>query len=166
VTFIWFKTDKKIISSTLKQTASQMKKPTIALLGTLVFVGLMMMGGNKSPVNIIGNNLADLTGSGWKYFASLLGALGTFFSGSNTISNLTFGAIQDSIAANLGLNRTTMLALQSVGGAMGSMININNIVAVTSVLALSNVEGYILKRTFRVLLVYAAIVAVVAVFLE
>jgi lactate permease len=98
--------------------------------------------------------------------ASLLGALGTFFSGSNTISNLTFGAIQDSIAGNLGLNRTTILALQSVGGAMGNMICINNIVAVASVLALNNMEGYILKRTVRVLLVYAVIAAIVAVFLN
>jgi len=39
-------------------------------------------------------------------------------------------------------------------------------VTATLVLGSLNVEGYILKRTFRVLLVYAAIVAVVAVFLE
>jgi lactate permease len=164
--FIWFKTNSKTISNAFKETALQMKKPTLALLGTLIFVGLMMMGDEKSPVNLIGLNLAELTGSSWKYVASLLGALGTFFSGSNTISNLTFGAIQDSIAGNLGLNRTTILALQSVGGAMGNMICINNIVAVASVLALNNMEGYILKRTVRVLLVYAAIAAMVAVFLN
>jgi lactate permease len=165
ITFLWYKSDAKTIATTAKQTLKQMKKPTLALLGTLVFVGLMMLGGENSPVNIIGQQLASATGLGWKYAASFLGALGTFISGSNTISNLTFGSIQDAIAFNLGIDRTTILALQSAGGAMGSMININNIVAVTSVLALSNVEGYILKRTFRVLLVYAAIVALVAVFL-
>jgi len=165
LSFLWNKSERKIIKSTFGETFRQMVNPTYALLGTLVFVGLMMMGGNDSPVNLIGNNLAELTGGSWKYFASLLGALGTFFSGSNTISNLTFGAIQDSIAGTIGLNRTTVLALQSAGGAMGNMICINNIVAVASVLALSNVEGYILKRTVRVLVLYALIVGIVALFL-
>lgn len=163
--FLWYGNTKATISSTFKETYLQMIKPTYALMGTLVFVGLMMMGGEKSPVNLIGENLAELTGGSWKYFASLLGALGTFFSGSNTISNLTFGAIQDSIASTIGLNRTTILALQSAGGAMGNMVCINNIVAVASVLALTNVEGFIIKRTVRVLILYALIIGIVAVFL-
>ncbi len=142
-----------------------MKMPTQALLGALVFVNLMMMGGEDSAVALIGNNLASLTGESWKYFASMLGALGSFFSGSATISNLTIGGIQDSIATGLQLDRTTILAIQSVGGAMGNMVCINNIVAVSSVLALGNMEGAILKRTVRALLVYAVIVAIVAFFL-
>jgi len=147
-----------------RDTARQMKNPTYALLGALVFVNLMMMGGDKSAVALIGGNLADLTGGSWKYFASLLGALGSFFSGSATISNLTFGGIQDAIASELALNRTTILAIQSVGGALGNMVCINNIVAVASVLALGNAEGFILKRTFRAMLLYAAIVALTAAF--
>ena len=146
-------------------TFKQMQAPTLALLGALVFVNLMMMGNDHSAVKLIGDHLAALTGSMWGYTAQFLGALGTFFSGSNTISNLTFGGIQDAIATDLSLNRTTVLALQSVGGAMGNMICINNIVAVASVLSLTKVEGYILKRTIRAMLVYGVIVGIVAVFL-
>ena len=146
-------------------TFKQMQAPTLALLGALVFVNLMMMGNDHSAVKLIGDHLAALTGSMWGYTAQFLGALGTFFSGSNTISNLTFGGIQDAIATDLSLNRTTVLALQSVGGAMGNMICINNIVAVASVISLTKVEGYILKRTIRAMLVYGVIVGIVAVFL-
>jgi hypothetical protein len=64
--------------------------------------------------------------------------LAHFFSGSATISNLTFAGIQQSIASDLELNLNTVLAMQSVGAAMGNMICINNIVAVASVLALQN----------------------------
>ena len=148
-----------------KITAAQMKEPTLALLGALVFVNLMMMGGERSAVTLIGDHLAGLMGGMWAYTAQFLGALGTFFSGSNTISNLTFGGIQDAIAHDLGLTRTTVLALQSVGGAMGNMICINNIVAVASVLSLVKVEGYILKRTIRAMLVYGVVVGIVAIFL-
>jgi lactate permease len=97
----------------------------------------------------------------WPYFAAYLGALGSFFSGSATISNLTFGGIQTSIAQNLMLDITVILSLQSVGAAMGNMVCINNIVAVCSVLGIEKKEGDILKRTFLPTIVYG-IIAVVA----
>ena len=80
------------------QTAQQTNKPFIALFGALIMVNLMMQGGENAPVYIIGRSLAGATGESWIYFASYLGALGSFFSGSNTVSNLTFGGIQQSIA--------------------------------------------------------------------
>jgi lactate permease len=138
-------------------TVEQMKKPVLALLAALVFVNLMMMGGESSAVTLIGKNLADLTGENWLFFSPFLGALGSFFSGSATISNLTFAAIQHSIALDLGLNQTSVLALQAVGAALGNMVCINNIVAVASVLALTDSEGYILKRTAIGMFAYAII---------
>ncbi len=155
----------KLITNVFGETVTQMVNPTKALLAALVFVGLMMMGGKTSSVSLIGQNLADITGSSWNFFAAFLGAIGSFFSGSNTISNLTFGGIQDAIALKLGLERTTVLALQSVGGAMGNMVCINNIVAVASVLALDNIEGFILKRTVRAMLVYGILVGIFAALL-
>ena len=147
----------------VKETVEQMKTPVVALLGALVFVNLMMMGGEQSAVALIGSHLAEITGSNWQFFAAFLGALGSFFSGSATISNLTFAGIQDSIALDLALNRTTILALQSAGGAMGNMVCINNIVAVASVLALGDKEGYILKRTAIAMLVYGVVIGVAGV---
>jgi lactate permease len=162
MTFLLYKKSGKDLGRVWGSTVQQMKKPTQALLGALVFVNLMMMGGDQSAVALMGDHLAGLTGDSWTYFASLLGALGSFFSGSATISNLSFGGIQDAIATQLQLDRTSLLAIQSVGGAMGNMVCINNIVAVASVLALGNMEGYILKRTVRILLVYATVVALMA----
>lgn len=145
-------------------TLEQMKKPVVALLAALVFVNLMMMG-EVSAVSLIGQSLADLTGEYWSFFAPFLGALGSFFSGSATISNLTFAGIQESISAELGLDRTSILALQTVGAALGNMVCINNIVAVASVLALTDAEGYILKRTAIVMCLYGVIAGVLGVFI-
>jgi len=60
---------------------------------------------------------------------------------------------------------STILAMQSVGAAMGNMICINNIVAVASVLALQKKEGYILKRTIWVVLLYGIIAGLVGLVL-
>jgi lactate permease len=163
LTFLWYGSASKEVRSSFKTTLKQMKNPTFALLGALVFVNLIMMGGENAAVNRIGILLADITGEYWTWFASFMGALGSFFSGSATISNLTFAGIQDSIAGSLGLDRTLILALQSVGASLGNMVCINNIVAVASVLALTNVEGKILKRTAFPMLVYGILAGTIAV---
>ena len=59
----------------------------------------------------------------------------------------------------------TLLALQCAGAAMGNMICIHNIVAVCAVLALSNVEGEILKEAFPPVLLYGITLAAAAALL-
>jgi lactate permease len=133
---------------------------TITLVGALVMVQLMTLGGDAAQTSIIGRTLATLTGRTWPFFAPMLGALGAFFAGSATVSNLTFAGIQDSIARTIGFDRTSILALQSVGAAMGNMAAISNIVAVVSILGLKTQEGYVLKRTVIPLAVYALVAGV------
>jgi lactate permease len=169
-------------------------RPTIAMIGALILVRLLMLGvGSEAPAMILGMSLGSLTGGLWPYFASFLGALGSFFSGSNTVSNLTFGPIQYIIAEKQGLPLGLILALQSVGGAMGNMVCIHNIVAVVALLGLrepgkrraserqaagsspnsgpdnddnASVGGVadILKLTFPPMLVYGIITAICAGF--
>jgi lactate permease len=148
------------------ETYDRMTKPILALLGALVLVKLLTVGGEQAMSIIIGQAFADAFGGTWLYVASYLGALGAFFSGSNTVSNLTFGGIQYSIAQTLGLNTSLILAMQSVGGAMGNMVCINNIVAVCSILGLVGKEGFIIKRTVWPMLLYGVIVAIVGAFLR
>lgn len=147
------------------QTISRMANPVLALLGALVLVNLLMIGHESSCVMIAGRSLAAATGDWWQYFAAYLGAIGAFFAGSCTISNLTFGPIQNSIASQLNQDRTIILALQSAGAAMGNMVAIHNIVAVSSVLGLVNKEGEILRQTVSPMLIYGVIAAMASLLL-
>ncbi|MBU0706277.1 L-lactate permease [Patescibacteria group bacterium] len=165
IAFLIYSSKGEVIKNSWSQSWQRMKKPIIALLAALVFVKLLLVDGDKALTLMIGRSLADLTGGYWQYFSAYLGGLGSFFSGSNTVSNLTFGGIQQGIATSLNLNLTTILAAQSVGGAMGNMVCINNIVAVCSVLGLMNVEGRIIKKTVIPMLIYGIIAGVVSIFL-
>ena len=165
ISFAIYKLSKPVMRQIASESYDRMKKPILALLGALVMVKLMMVGGEKSSVMLIGSAFAGATGERWQFFASYLGAVGSFFSGSATISNLTFSGIQNSIAQNLGLDRTIVLSAQSVGGAMGNMVSINNIVAVCSILGIINKEGAILKKTFLPTLLYGVIAAIAGYFL-
>lgn len=161
ITFIIFKSSMKTIKMVTKNSTKQMIKPIFALLGALIFVKLLMVGGGQSTVQIIGIGMADATGTLWMYFASFLGAFGSFFSGSNTVSNLTFGAIQLAIAQNLHLDFIKVLSLQTVGGSIGTMVSISNIIAICTVLGLSHHEGEILKKTAPPTLAYCLIASLV-----
>jgi lactate permease len=144
------------------ETFARLRNPVIALFGALIFVQLLKIDGERASTKILGDALATGTGDLWIYVAGFLGALGSFFSGSATISNLTFGPIQLRIAQDLAVSPTTMLAVQSVGAALGNMVAIHNIVAVCAVLGLKDQEGAILKKTFMPTLIYGIILASVA----
>lgn len=150
-----------VVFETLHETSRRLVKPVFALFGALVFVKLLMIGDERSATMILGNSLASATGQSWKFFASFLGALGSFFSGSTTISNLTFGPIQLSVAADTGVSVPLLLALQLSGAAMGNMLCIHNIVAVCAVLSLHNSEGKILKMAALPALLFGLVLAAI-----
>ena len=162
ICILLYKTKFKDAWSFYAATFNQTKKPLLALMGALIMVQLMMVGGDDSMVKIIGKEFAAMAGEHWVYFSPYLGAIGAFFSGSNTVSNLTFGPIQQQIALDTGLSVTLILALQSVGGAMGNMVCINNIIAVCSVLNVNNAEGAIIKKTVIPMTIYGIIAVTVA----
>lgn len=153
------------VTEAFVDTGRRIALPLVSLAGALIMVNFMMLGGDASPIFLIANAFSSLTGENWSHFAALLGALGSFFSGSATVSNLTFGGIQFSIAEQVGLPVATVLALQSVGSAMGNMVCINNIIAVSTILGIVNQEGHIIKKTIIPMMVYGLIAAIVALVL-
>jgi len=106
--------------------------------------------------------VAAIAGNAWPMFASYIGGLGAFITGSNTVSDLLFAEFQWGVASQLDLPRQIIVAAQATGGAMGNMVCIHNIVAVCAVVGLSGMEGQILKRTVWPFLLYGAVVGLVA----
>lgn len=103
----------------------------------------------------LAEGVADLAGKAWPLFAPLIGGLGAFVAGSNTISNMMFSLFQFDVAQRIGANPTLVVALQAVGGAAGNMICVHNVVAACAVVGLLGREGVVLRRTFWAFLYYA-----------
>ena len=83
-------------------------------------------------------------------FAPLIGAMGAFVAGSNTISNMMFSLFQFSTAEQIGLGAAgagTVVALQAIGGAAGNMICVHNVVAASATVGLVDREGEIIRMT-------------------
>ena len=97
--------------------------------------------------------------------ASYIGGLGAFITGSNTVSDLLFANFQWDVAETLGYNywqSIYILAAQGVGGAMGNMICVHNVVSVCAVLGMIGHEGAIIRKTFWPFLVYGIPTGIIA----
>ena len=103
-------------------------------------------------------------GGVWPLFAPSIGALGAFIAGSNTISNLMFGAFQFGVAGQLGMSTVAVVALQAVGAAAGNMIAIHNVVAASATVGYLGREGQVLRLTLVPTLYYLALVGVMGLF--
>ena len=164
-----------------KDTLVKMKAATVALMASVALVKIFQGSGfNPALAEAVqagtaqflpsmplamATAMAGVLGSVWPLFASYVGGLGAFITGSNTVSDMLFGLFQWDIAGQLKLPRLVITSAQAVGGAMGNMICIHNIVAVCTVVGLSNREGDILKQTFWPFLLYGLVVGLVATLL-
>ncbi|MBE6679425.1 MAG: L-lactate permease [Ruminococcaceae bacterium] len=92
-----------------------------------------------------------------------IGVLGSFVSGSNTVSNTLFTNLQFETAAGVGVSTVFAVAMQTVGGAVGNITCINNAVAASATLGISGKEGKLIKINLPAMLIYTA--GVIAVFL-
>ncbi|CAD7695229.1 unnamed protein product [Ostreobium quekettii] len=137
-----------------RETLARVRSITVSLVGALVLVGLIRTGGPGSPAFIIGSVLSDAVQDGFIALAPVVGALGSFFSGSTTVSNLTFGTVQLVAAKNMGTPVSGLLALQCVGATLGNMVCINNIISARTVLGLQQSEGEFIMRTGPVAAVF------------
>ncbi len=109
--------------------------------------------------------IANITGPAWSGFAAIIGALGAFIAGSNTISNLTFALFQFGVAVNLSMSPIIIVALQAVGGAAGNMICIHNIVAASATCGLVGQEGNLIRKTIIPTLYYLTFAGLLGLYL-
>ena len=101
---------------------------------------------------------ASNTGAAWPLLAPMVGALGTFITGSATASNLLFTEFQETTAVSAGFDPVPLLGAQNSGAAIGNIICPHNVVAAAATVGLSGREGEVLRRTLPV----AAIALVVS----
>ena len=92
-------------------------------------------------LNVIAVSGAAVLGKAYIAAAPIVGVFGTFFAGSCTVSNILFGTIQFNTAHIANLPEDIIVALQNVGGGIGSMIRISGVVATCATVHAAGKEG-------------------------
>ena len=160
----------KQVGAAWSEAIRRMKSPLIALVFAVPMVRIMMQSGNN-PNDIVGMPIAMATAmtsifqGAWPLIDSFVGALGSFMSGSNTVSNMLFSLFQYSIADQLGISTILIVSLQNIGGAMGNMICVHNVIAACATVGLVGVEGLLIKRNLIPMSLVGLIVGIIGVIL-
>lgn len=154
------------VKAAWSESFQKMKSPTIALCFAVALVAIFRgsavnpLGAPSMPL-ALAQTVGAAAGAIWPLLAAFVGGLGAFITGSATISDLMFGEFQWDMATMLTLPRSIIEAAQTVGGAMGNMICIHNIVAACAVVGLSGREGEVMRKTFWPFLLYGCVVGII-----
>jgi len=155
-------------------TVKQIKSAVIALLFGVALVQIMRftnysltteMGAEASNLGSITEEiaraLAAAFGPVYPLISPIIGFLGTFVSGSHTVSNIMFYGLQMDTATMLGLPIVAILIGQTTGGSIGAMISINNVLAVSATTKSEGQESRLIAGTIIPCLIYSLLISAI-----
>lgn len=152
-TFFLHRMSAKDYGRALRSSGTTMIAAAPALLLAVPMVQVFLNSASERLASmpiVLAEGVSNAVGGAWPLFAPLIGAMGAFVAGSNTISNMMFSLFQFSTAEQIGLGAggaALVVALQAIGGAAGNMICVHNVVAASATVGLVDREGEIIRKT-------------------
>ena len=163
LTNVMHKMSAEKIKQSWKDTINQVTGAAIALLFGLALVEVMKYKNAEgvSMMVAMANALTKLGDSLYMVIAPFIGVLGSFVSGSATVSMTLFANLQYETATALDLPAVLIIAMQCVGGAVGNMVCINNAVAACATIGTTGREGKLIKTNALPMVIYTLVTVAV-----
>jgi len=132
------------IFALLKKAAGRLPKVLVAIFCMAALAQMLLLGFSTQSELF---NFEGVTGvqSLLLVLAPIAGAIGSFVTGSATVSNLLFAPLLAQSSLILAANTSLVLGLQLVGAGAGNMISLQNLAAVQATVGLVNQERPLLK---------------------
>ncbi len=131
-------------------------------LGIISMVGLSSLMEHSGMMYVLAKTISEIAGSAFPLFSPLIGILGAFATGSNNNSNVMFAPLQQQAAIFLHINPGLLLATQTAGGALGSMLAPAKILVGCSTVGLKEGQGDVLRRTLGYGLGFGLLLGIIA----
>lgn len=132
----------KTLLTVLAETVVNLRKTVVTILSLVAIASVM---GYSGMILVIASALAAATGAYYPLFAPLIGAIGTFVTGSDTSSNILFSKLQANVATQIGYPDPNWLAAANTAGATGGkIISPQSIAIATASCGMEGEDGKIL----------------------
>lgn len=167
LTFFLHKMPMQKVKESISDTFKQVLGAAIALFFgvSMVYIyrntGMAAQLTDKSMLYVMALGLAQIFQGAYVIIAPVIGVLGAFMSGSNTVSNTLFSGLQFQTATLVHMSPVLIVALQNIGGAAGNMICVNNVVAACATTGTMGNEGKIIKTNALPCLIYCVLAILV-----
>ncbi|MFC2026117.1 L-lactate permease, partial [Chloroflexota bacterium] len=144
----------RILDGTLRRVMS-----SSVSIASMVTMSVIMQ--HAGMTDTIARGFAGVIGALYPAVAPWIGALGAFMTGSNTNSNVVLGALQLRTAELIGYSVAIILAAQTAGASMGSVIAPTKVVVGSSTAGMAGHEGIVMRKLF----VYTGLLILIISFL-
>ena len=135
-------------------TVKQLKNSIIAISAIVAMATVMDVCG---LIGTLAQSLVDLTGGAYLFIAPVIGALGTFVTGSDTNSNILFGKLQTTAAEKLHVDPLWLAAANTSGATGGKMISPQSIAIAVSATRMDGQGSVIMSGTLKYCFAYIVI---------
>jgi len=124
----------------------------LILFPSLAITRLMLASGTEMPSMVEAMSiLFAKAGSAYPALSPFIGVLGTFITGSTTVSNIIFGPVQFEAARQLSLSHEVILSMQLFGASLGNAVCLFNIIAACAVAGVDRYAAILRKNLLPVL---------------
>ena len=158
----------EVVKGAWADTGKQVSGAAVALLFGIATVNIFRYTNVSVPdamdgsmLYVMARGMADVAGRVYLAVAPLIGVLGAFMSGSNTVSNTLFTSLQFETATLVALPQVFIVALQNNGGAIGNMICVNNVVSACATTGTVGSEGKLIRSNIIPCAIYCLVVVMV-----
>jgi len=134
--------------------------PTTVSIATMVMMALVM--NDTGMTSTLAGGIAPVAGKLFPLVSPYIGVLGCFMTGSNTNSNVLFGAFQVETALALGVSTRIMAAVQSAGGSLGSAIAPAKVLIGSTTVGLEGREDMVMRKTIPYCMLLVLVLGVIA----
>ena len=116
-------------------------------VGIVFMMGLAGLMDHCGMTMLLAQGLSAVVGAAFPLVSPMVGILGAFATGSNNNSNVLFGSLQKSAALLLSIDPRILLAAQTAGGSLGSMLAPAKLIVGCSTVGLEKRDGEVLRHT-------------------
>jgi lactate permease len=146
---------RRILSGTLRRVMS-----SSVSIASMVAMAVIMQ--HSGMTETLAQGLAKGVGRAYPLVAPWIGALGAFMTGSNTNSNVVFGALQLRTAVLLSYSVAIILAAQTAGAAVASIMAPTKVVVGASTAGMAGREGDVMRKLIVYTVILLAIISLLA----
>ncbi len=159
---IFWERRRGLVSSSITVAIKRTIEPFLVIVAMSTMVQLMLNSGHNlsgipSALEFLASNLKSRA---LPFLAPIMGAFGSFITGSATVSNIMFGNLLSTAGSAVNLNVAKILALELVGAAAGNMIALADMLAAEAIVGLRNQERQILKGVIIHCIIYVVLVGI------
>ena len=136
-----------------------------ASIGVIAAVGVSTLMDHSGMTMLLAQGLSQSLQGVYPLVSPWVGMLGAFATGSNNNSNVLFASLQKNTAILLGLNPVWMVAAQTAGGALGSMIAPAKIIVGCSTTGVKGKDADVLRITLPIGISIGLLLGIITLFI-